>query len=357
MKERLFQYNRLWRIGGISGLLVIGLTLAIYVYAATGFIDPNGDGTVQGAPTTCGGAGNFDCINDAVRDPTAPSTAGDFVTIDRNDSDYYDMSSISGIANASRIEVFVYHEESDKKSKIKVGLYNGTETTAYGSRNINGSTSAKWTSVTINNANLNQAALDELKIRLECTRGGANDTCTIYAMYAVVTFSGTLGIDIVDAGGASVATPSVDFAPALFGWVGQQSPGTFGTAAEKVHVFNNTTTPAWSVTLAAASGPTALWDSGTDTYDFNGAAAVGRLLIDPSGATLTPSSGCTTTGVSLGAAQYFAEGTLDSVTLVNSDATADTDCQWNVMGVSLVQDIPARQPDGDYVLDLVLTVS
>jgi len=346
-----------WRSSTTGIILVSGLGAAIYVYAATGFIDPNGDGTVQGTPTTCGGAGNFDCINDAVREPTAPSVADDYVILVRDEVDYYDMSSISGIANASDIEVFVYHEESDKKSKIKVSFYNGAETIEYGSRNIRGSTNAKWDSVSINNASLNQAALDELKIRLECTRGGASDTCTIYAMYAVVTFSGTLGIDIVDAGGASVATPSVDFAPALFGWVGQQSPGTFGTAAQKVHIFNNTTTATWSVTLAAASGPTALWDSGTDTYDFNGTAANGRLLVDPPVATLAPSSGCTTTGVSLGAAQYFAEGALDSVTLVSSDATAQTECQWDVTGMSLVQDIPARQPDGDYVLDLVLTIS
>lgn len=350
--------NKKWWRGSLTGvILVSGFGMAYFVYAATGFIDPNGDGTVQGTPTTCGGAGNYICLDDTVRDPTAPSTSGDYVTIDRNDGDFYEMTSISGIANASDIEVFVYHEETDKRSKVKVSLYDELETIDYGSRSIKGNTSARWDSVSINNANLNQVALDDLKIRLECTNGKNGDACTIYAMYAVVTFSGTLGIDIVDAGGASVVTPSVDFTPALFGWVVQQSPGVFGTASEKVHVFNNTTMPTWSVTLAAAAGPTALWNSGTDTYDFNGTAANGRLLIDPSVSTLTPSSGCTSTGVSLGAAQYFLQGSLDSVTLVSSDATAETECQWDVMGISLVQDIPARQSDGDYVLDLVLTVS
>lgn len=155
MKRHVISYDRWWRVSITSALLVSGLGVAIYVYAATGFIDPNGDGTVQGTPTTCGGAGNFTCIDDAVRDPTAPNTAGDYVVLVRNEMDYYDMSSISGIANASDIEVFVYHEESDRKSKISVGLYDATETTAHGSRNIKGSTSARWSSVSINNAIFN----------------------------------------------------------------------------------------------------------------------------------------------------------------------------------------------------------
>lgn len=357
MLERVLQNNRWSRLFRTSIFLIAGLGVAFVALAATGFIDPNGDGTVQGTPTTCGGAGNYTCIDDAAREPTAPSTTGDYVVLVRDEMDYYDMSSISGIANASAIEVFVYHQESDRKSKINIGLYDTVETTKYGSRSIKGSTNAQWTSVNINNANLNQANLDELKIRLECIRGGASDTCTIYALYAVVTFSGTLGIDIVDAGGASVATPSVDFTPALFGWIGQQSSGTLGTAAEKIHVFNNTVTPAWSVTLAAADGPIALWDSGVDTYDYNDTVTAGRLLVDPSVATLTPSSDCANTGVSLGGAQYFSEGVLDSVTLVNADATAQTECQWDLTGAALTQDIPPRQPDGDYILDLVLTVS
>ncbi len=69
--------------------------------AASGTIDPNANGTVSGTLTTCGAGGNYDCINDAVRDPTAPSTSGDYVTIANNGQSYYQMNSLTNVSLAT----------------------------------------------------------------------------------------------------------------------------------------------------------------------------------------------------------------------------------------------------------------
>lgn len=358
MKDHQFLKKQWWRFGVTALFLTGGLGAFFFVMAATGIIDPNGDGTVQGTPTTCGGAGNYTCVDDAVRSPTAPSTAGDYVTLGQDQMDYYDLSTLSGVTNAASMQVFVYHQESATRPSIRVRLYDATETTSYRSRSIGNSTTAQWDSVNLNNLNLTQAELDGAKLRLECRRARAAQTCTIYAAYAVVTYSGSLGVDIVDGSGASVTTPSVDFSSEVFSWAAQQSTGVLGIATEKVHLFNDTTTATWDLTLAATDGPTALWDDGgTESYDFNGAAAAGRLEVDPSSATITPESGCTTTGVTSGSAAFFAQGTLDSVTLASADATADTECYWDITGIDFTQDIPAAQPSGTYTLDLTLTAS
>ena len=52
------------------------------VEAATGIIDPDGEGTtIQGTDVTCASAVNSTCIDDAVRSPTAATTGSDYVTL------------------------------------------------------------------------------------------------------------------------------------------------------------------------------------------------------------------------------------------------------------------------------------
>ncbi len=75
------------------------------VDGATGTIDPNANGTVSGTLNTCGAGGNYDCLNDAVRDPTSPSTSGDYVDIGNNAQSYYQMGSLTNVSSGSQIDV------------------------------------------------------------------------------------------------------------------------------------------------------------------------------------------------------------------------------------------------------------
>lgn len=165
---------------------------------------------------------------------------------------------------------------------------------------------------------------------------------------------GSLSVDIVDSGGNSVVSPTASFLAAGFNWSAQLSTGTLGVASQKIRVSNTTSTPTWTLSVSAAAN-TDLWTSGGNTYDFNGSAATGRLQMNASTATVTPQSGCATTGVSKSAAAYFVQGTQDAVNLIVAGPTSETNCYWDITGVTMTQDIPALQNTGNYALNLVVT--
>lgn len=180
--------------------------------------------------------------------------------------------------------------------------------------------------------------------------------------------AGTLSVDIVDANGTTVGSPSVTFGGMSFSFSSATTTGTFGTSSEKVRLANPTGTATWSVTLAATSGATATWsDGGTNTMDFNDPAYSedaadtdtkgGRLAVDPSGGTIAGVSGCSTSNVSLGSSSAFNEGVTNSVTLFSASASAATFCRWDLTGVGLTQSVPASQPGAVYTLGLTLTAS
>ncbi len=169
--------------------------------------------------------------------------------------------------------------------------------------------------------------------------------------------SGTLSVDIVDSGGTTVATPSVTFGAVAFSFNTQTSTGTLGVSAEKIRLSNTTSTPTWAMSVAATSGPTTLWTTGSITYDFNSTAANGRLTVDPSGATITPQGGCASTGISLGSSTSFNQGVTDSVTLATASGSTQTSCYWDFTGIGLTQDLPAKQSVGTYTISLTLTVA
>jgi hypothetical protein len=169
--------------------------------------------------------------------------------------------------------------------------------------------------------------------------------------------AGTLGVDIVDAGGNSVTSPSVSFSSANFSFDTQQTTGTLGVAGQKIRVSNGTNTATWSLTIAATSGNTATWSDGSHTMDFNDTAANGRLTVNASGGTITPTNSYTTTGLSKGSSTAFNQGVTDSVTLLSAASNADKPGRWDFTGVSLTQDVPAGQSAGSYALNLTLTAS
>lgn len=169
--------------------------------------------------------------------------------------------------------------------------------------------------------------------------------------------SGTLSVDIVDSGGNTVSSPSVSFGAVAFSFNAQTSTGTLGVAAQKIRLSNTTATPAWTLSVAATSGPTTLWTTGSITYDFNTTAANGRLTVDPSVATMTPQGGCSSTGISLGSSTAFNQGVTDSVTLASASGSTQTSCYWDFTGIGLTQDIPARQSAGTYTISMTLTAA
>jgi hypothetical protein len=148
----------------------------------------------------------------------------------------------------------------------------------------------------------------------------------------------------------------------------QTVSGTLGTSSQKIRVTNSTMNPQWSVSLAATSGATTLWSAGTPKYDFNDPTASaldgadsdsfgGQLTINPATGTLTPQSGCTNTGVSKGSSSAFSEGVTNSITLVSSSGSAETNCYWDFTGITLSQDIPSEQTVANYFLDMTLTIT
>ncbi len=179
----------------------------------------------------------------------------------------------------------------------------------------------------------------------------------------------TLSGDIVDAANSSVVSPAVVFPSRTFDLTCQVSTATLGSSAQQLRVVNTTANAAWTLSLAATNGPTALWsDGGTNSYDFNdpttaGCAdgadtdtVAGQLAVDPSGATITPDTSCSAAGVSKGAAAAFSQGVTDSIPLVIGSASAEINCMWNITGISLSQQIPPEASNASYNLGLTLTL-
>ncbi|MFH0820503.1 MAG: hypothetical protein V1908_01890 [Candidatus Peregrinibacteria bacterium] len=180
----------------------------------------------------------------------------------------------------------------------------------------------------------------------------------------------SLSVDIVDASGNPIASPSVSFSPIIFSFDPQQSSGTLGIASQKIRVTNTTTNPVWTLTLAATDGSTALWSVGGDRYDFNDSLTSGddtdadivggKLTVNVTKSILvTPVAPCASmAGIAAGSNNSFKEITpsISSITLLQAGVLTTTNCAWDVTGVGLVQTIPASQPAGTYQLSFTLTV-
>ncbi|HEY5442789.1 MAG TPA: hypothetical protein VIJ68_04585 [Candidatus Saccharimonadales bacterium] len=191
-----------------------------------------------------------------------------------------------------------------------------------------------------------------------------------FAYNAYVPPPGSLGVDIVDGSGVSVASPSVTMFGITASGTCQTGSGALGTATQQIRVSNTTVTPGWTLSIAATAGATANWSSGTATYDFNdgsgspagcgdGADAdslAGQLSISPALATITPQSGCATTGLTKGSASAFNQGVTDNITLLSASTSASMNCYWDFTSVLLAQTVPDLQPIGVYSLPMTITV-
>ncbi len=184
---------------------------------------------------------------------------------------------------------------------------------------------------------------------------------------------GVQAVDFVDSDGASVGSPSVSFAGLTFSSTYQTGTGTMGTASQKIRVSNPTSDATWTVSIAATSGTTALWTTGSVTYDFNDSGTTGtddadtdtkggRLTINPSVATVAgipDDDTCSpSTGITKGSSAAFQEVAtqVSSITLLTGGSSATTYCSWDMTDISLSQVVPGRQPSGTYSLGFTVSI-
>lgn len=180
--------------------------------------------------------------------------------------------------------------------------------------------------------------------------------------------TGTLTTDIVDAGGSSVGSPSVSMSTGTVSFSCGSTSATLGVSAQRIRVTNTTASAPWTLSIAATSGATSTWTTGAITFDFNDSTSSGcgdggdadsrpgQLSISPSGGTITPQGGCSSTGVTLGSNTAFLQGTTDSITLATASGSAQTNCYWEFTDIALSQTIPAEQAAGTYTLSMTVTV-
>ncbi len=196
--------------------------------------------------------------------------------------------------------------------------------------------------------------------------GNGSWTAGTTKICATAAAAGTLSVDIVDSGGTSVSSPTMGMGTVNLSFVYQTANGTLGVSSQKIRVNNTTSNPSWTLTIAADSGPTALWSAGTPKYDFNDPTANagdggdadsygGQMTMNASGGTLGGT--CSATGITKGSSASFSEGVTNSVTLLTAGATADTSCYWDFTGTSVSQTIPAEQAAGSYSINMTLTVT
>ncbi len=203
------------------------------------------------------------------------------------------------------------------------------------------------------------------------TSAPVNSDGGVYRYMAWRIPSGNLTGDIVDATGAPVASPHFTMNNSGYPYACDEIAGTLGISSQKIRVSNMTSSSAWSMSIAATEGASALWRNAGNTqqYDYNepnGSPAgcsdgsdtdsvAGKLRIEPSGATITPQAGCSTTNISRGSNQDFNESTTSAITLMTASSSANVGCYWDLTGVNLRQYIPAGQASDSYSLNLTIT--
>ena len=224
--------------------------------------------------------------------------------------------------------------------------------------------------ITFDGTNLTWSSTESGGVSPETSTATKVGWAASFAYNAFVPAAGALSVDVVDASGVTVASPSLSMSATAASGLCQTTTGTLGVTAQKIRVNNTTLTPGWSLSIAATAGAAGSWSSGGATYDFNdpsggtagcadGADAdtlPGQLSVDPSASTITPQSGCATTGLTKGTASAFSQAVADSITLANASVSAATNCFWDIASISLSQKVPELQPSGSYNLLMTVTI-
>lgn len=166
-------------------------------------------------------------------------------------------------------------------------------------------------------------------------------------------------VSIVNASNVVVGSPSVAFTARTASFSCQTSTATLGIASQKLRIVNTAPSTNWSLSLAATGGSGATWSNGTRTYTYNQPAdsgcTSGQMTVDPSTATITPTAGCTNTGLTLGGATAYDTTLTQSAPLVTASGSQNN-CTWDITNIGLSQTIPGEMPSGTYSLNMTLTM-
>lgn len=176
-----------------------------------------------------------------------------------------------------------------------------------------------------------------------------------------VISAGTLSTDILDASQVTVSSPGISLSSLNVSSACQTTTGTYGSGSQRIYVDNpGASATGWVLSMAATSGNTATWTTGSQTYDFNdptgSGCTNGQLTINPSAGTTNAQSPSTTTGVTLGSSAAFNQGTTDAIELVNAGASSDDIWRGYFTGIGVSQKVPATKPAGTYTISLTQTV-
>lgn len=209
-------------------------------------------------------------------------------------------------------------------------------------------------------------------IRLAQSNGTAYTTYTSYP--EVKTAPGVLSVGFYDATDIAIPSPTVSMPSTTVSTQCQAVTGTLSSSGRKLRVINDSGVASWGLSIAATGGNTSVWQHTTQasSYDYNdpsgspagcyagndGDIVAGQLTVNPSaaGAAITPKSGCTNTGVSLGSQASFNQTSIDNISIASGSSSAQTLCYWDLTDIGLSQQIPPSQTSGTYQIDLTLTV-
>jgi len=157
--------------------------------AATGpliaYLDPNGDGTpLQWTPVPSGT--HYTTIDDGVRQPDTPDIT-DYITLNVNGVDTYNMSSIPSISSVSSITIWAYGLVPGAPGFIYGNIYIGGAWQS--AQSFNFSTSGSWQSITFTGT-WTQADLDALQVQIGCGGIiGSGPARYIYSLYVVAIYT------------------------------------------------------------------------------------------------------------------------------------------------------------------------
>lgn len=154
-------------------------------------LQPNAD--VTNNWTKSAGSNGYACIDDAVTQPTDPTTSGDGENISSSTDTQVQECHVGtftlGSDTMNSATLWVY-AETGRKRGIDWDLRHGSTVLATGTR-IPAQSSAQWHSVTYNGS-ITQAQIDDLRLKLTCVStagGGGADSVTVHAAYIVVNHS------------------------------------------------------------------------------------------------------------------------------------------------------------------------
>ncbi len=191
-----------------------------------------------------------------------------------------------------------------------------------------------------------------------------------YTVVPQITTVGFFGVDVVDSGGSSIPNPIVAMSLGVTQFTCQTTTGILGAPTQKIRASNGQPNAGWTLSVAATAGSSALWSAGTPLYDFNdpsgspagcgagldGDVYAGQLTINPSTASITPQSGCVSTGITKGSQAGFNESTVDSIVIASGSGGVQLFCYYDFQNIGFSQTIPGSQPSGTYSLDLTMTM-